>query len=165
MEFREWRRTPDRVGELWAKFWERRHKFPAGDGDSLPLFLEMIYDPGTIIFELGEFGGVVIITQVPQETRQHHERIAIPHFVIWDRQLFRVVVPELRKRLPWFMRAYRLDRLLAESPVELRGIHRILEAIGFRKIGLFRQRKRQMDGKGIDMYLYDLLASDLEDMK
>jgi len=154
--------TPQSMLALWMKLRERQRQLIAGDGDpeNVLNFAEYMTADSTAVFEVGDFGGVVIFTDIGNH---NGEVTAHPHIFIWGRECFGKW-RELREFAIRFMSEFGVYRLIAESPTSAGLEHRLVERIGFTRIGIIRGR-RCVNGKVLDFYLYDFLPSDSEELR
>jgi len=161
MLIRRLEQTDENIGRLWAKFWEHRHQFPLGTGDSLDRFIPWACSPNTVIHELDDFGGVVYWTGIfKPPPPDMGEASAYLHVFIWDRKVFGKW-RDLRKARAWFLDDVGIDRaysLNVESESKL--AQKMLLRLSFRKIGAIR-RMRQPNGSTHDMALYELIRADI----
>ncbi len=160
--FRLVRPDSDYLPKLHAKFQgPQRGSFP----DSILAtkgFMDMMTDERTLIFEIGEFDGVVYFTDImlPSDVEQV-DRVAQVHIYMWNPKQYRQ--PEIiAEIIGQFMAATKVHRVFAEIPFRNSMAVHLAEAVGFKKIGRLRQRVLYR-GQWDDSWLFDVLASDVEE--
>lgn len=153
---------PQTIGRVYAQASRHPETAPLGIGRDPNLLVEVLFQPDTEAFVLGDFGGLLFATDVAQEEDDPAvERIARPHVLIWDRACYRKA-DEVRGLAAWFMRERRLHRLVSEVQAGNEMSVAFNERVGFHRIGVFRDRKLR-DGSVADCVVFDALLRDLED--
>ncbi len=161
MRIRPYEITPASMLRLWLKLQEHRKKLIGGDGDpeNITNFARWVTAEDTELFEVGDFGGIIFATDIGES--YCGEIIARPHVFIWDKACFGKW-KEIGEFIVGFMQALGIYRLVAESPVAAPAERRLIEKMGFNRIGKIRNRLC-VNGKRLDFYLYDFLIGDAED--
>lgn len=155
--------TPEAVSALWRKFYERRQFYPGGLAINVPEFVALVTAPDTIIYEVGEFGGVIWFTGIttPDEVGPIGEPRCAGHVMIWDHQW--LGRPELGRAVCGkVMHDFGLARIISDIPETNEYAIAYGKAVGFNVIGRFR-RRFNVKGKWIDSVIMDLIPADLRD--
>lgn len=147
------------IGRLYAKAHEQRHVAPFGIGHDPNILAKVLLEPDTMVYELGEFGGVLIVTDVPGKEDSGEERVARPHVLVWDTSCYRMA-DEIRAFAAQWMRERRVHRLLAEITATNDRALAFVGKVGFNRVGVFRKRQG-WDGEPTDSVIFDALYSDL----
>jgi hypothetical protein len=151
---------PPTIGRIYAKAREHRHTAPFGMGHDPEIAARILTEPGTVVYELGEFGGILIVTDVPEAEEAGEERVARPHILIWDAACYRMA-DEIRAFAAQWMQERRVHRLVAEISAKNATALAFVERFGFNRVGVFRHRVQAWDGKTTDSVIFDALRSDL----
>ncbi len=151
--------TQENIGALYGKFHQNKEHFPDSLLD-LSTFIEIMTAGDSVLYEVGDFAGVVYFTDVctPEDVPMG-DAIAQTHIFLWDKDyLGKSVI--LRKLGLDFMARFGIHRLFAEIPPENVMATRLAELVGFKRVGVLRERERHGD-KMVDSQLFDALQSDL----
>jgi RimJ/RimL family protein N-acetyltransferase len=121
----------------------------------------ILTEPGTVVYELGDFGGIIIVTDLPSDDQEDGERIARPHIFIWDKACFGQT-DALRAWALEMMRKLNIYRLVSEVPVTNRLALAFDGRMGFNRIGVLRDRRFKPDTAPVNCVLFDALQRDLD---
>jgi hypothetical protein len=151
---------PPTIGRIYAKAREHPNTAPFGIGQDPDLLAGVLLKSDTEVYEIGDFGGVVIVTDIPGAEDGGEERVARPHIMIWDRSCYHI--EDVRGFAVDFMARHRLHRLIAEVPASNERAIRFLEKLGANRVGVFRDRRYGWNGAALDSILYDTLTKDVK---
>lgn len=156
--------TPDSVEALWERFNAARRHFAFGFGLDAVAFVELLMADDTVVYELGQLGGVIYFTQVltPEAAGTSQEPVARVHVCIWERTLLGRAELATSVGLH-FMRATGVRRLFAEVPVFNRLAISYAQRAGMKVVGALHQRARVTGtNRYVDSIVLNALVSDLE---
>lgn len=161
IEVRPFEPTPDAVSALWRKFYERRHLYPNGLAINVPEFVALVTAPDTVIYEVGDFGGVIWFSGITpqQETSPIGEARCAGHVMIWDEAW--LGRPDIGRAVCGkVMVDWGLARIISDIPETNHMAVSYGKQVGFNLIGKFR-RRFNVKGKWIDSIIMDLIPQDL----
>jgi RimJ/RimL family protein N-acetyltransferase len=119
---------------------------------SLDAFAQLYLTPSSAFFEVGEFEGVVWLTNLIIG------RSANIHIVMWDSRIADKL-PLARKRIEELMDMFRIRRLSAWIPIHATKAQTLAEALGFQLEGVLRIAE-QYNNQLVDLHAYSLLKEE-----
>jgi len=151
--------SPELVSDLWRRFYKAHHGFAYAL--SIREFVAMMTSEDTAIAIIGDYGGVVLLTNIVAKDNQSTmiEPRASVHALYWDKSI--MGQPMIGTSLSLHaMERWGLHRLIAEIPMGNKLAAAYVRRVGFHEVGTLRKRLL-VRNKWYDAVVYDALPDDL----